>query len=70
MLFRSDIPSQLSTDGHTAIIGVTINGQQLGEESVSEDVLTTAKNAAGPDVQVDLGGYLGQQLSRPDTHQS
>ncbi|MGA9146566.1 MAG: MMPL family transporter, partial [Candidatus Nanopelagicales bacterium] len=66
----SDIPSQLSTDGHTAIIGVTINGQQLGEESVSEDVLTTAKNAAGPDVQVDLGGYLGQQLSRPDTHQS
>ncbi len=66
----SDIPSQLSKDGHTATVGVTINGQQLGEESVSEDVLNTAKEAAGPGVEVDLGGYLGQQLSRPDTHQS
>lgn len=66
----SDIPSQLSKDGHTAIIGVTIDGQQLGDEAVSVEVLDTAKEAAGPEVTVNLGGYLGQQLSRPDTHQS
>ncbi len=65
-----DVPSQLSKDGHTAIIGVVINGQQLGDKSVAQNVQTTAQQAAGPGVKTDLGGYLGQKLSQPDTHLS
>ncbi len=66
----TDMPSQLSKDGRTAIIGVVIESQQHGDEAVSAEVLDTATEAAGPDVTVNLGGLLGQQLSRPDTHQS
>lgn len=66
----SEIPSQLSTNGHAAIVGVVINSQQLGDKSVAQTVFDTAKQAAGPNVQVNMGGYLGQQLSKPDTHMS
>lgn len=66
----ADIATQLSDDGHTAIVAVTVESQRLGEESVAAEILQTAKDAAGPDVQVNIGGYIGEQLSRPETKQS
>ncbi len=60
----------LSADGHTAIISVLINERFATDTGVAQDVLTTAQTAAGPDVTVTIGGFLGRQLAQPDTHLS
>ncbi len=64
---RADL---LSDDGHTAIISVLINERFATDTGVAQDVLTTAQTAAGPDVTVTIGGFLGRQLAQPDTHLS
>lgn len=63
-------PDYVSTDGHTAILGVTIADQYLGEDEVAQYILTTAQEMAPPDSEVGLGGIAGSQLSRPNTHTS
>jgi RND superfamily putative drug exporter len=60
----------LSDDGHTAIVAVTVNERYATEIGVAENLLATAEQAAGPDVTVAIGGFLGRQLAQPDTHRS
>ena len=64
---RSDL---LSPDGHTAIVSVVINERSATDIAVGEEVLQTASSAAGDDVQVAMGGFMGRQLSQPETHRS
>ena len=66
----TDQPSQLSSDHHTAIVNVVVADAYVGKEDVATDVLSTSQKAAGPDNQVALGGVMGQQISKPDTHLS
>lgn len=63
-------PGLISTDGNTALIQLVVNNQSLGKDQVAYDTLETAQQAAGPEVKVLLGGILGNQLSKPDTHSS
>jgi putative drug exporter of the RND superfamily len=63
-------PDLVSADGHTAVVNVTVNERYATDIAVGQDVLGTAQTAAGPDIQVAIGGFLGRQLSQPDTHTS
>jgi len=64
---RADL---LSDDGHTAIVSVIVNERFATDPGVGATLLGTAQEAAGPDVTVALGGFLGRQLSQPDTKRS
>ncbi len=64
---RSELVSE---DGHTAIVSVIVNERFATDPGVGETLLTTAEQAAGPEVTVALGGFLGRQLSQPQTQQS
>ncbi|HQR81143.1 MAG TPA: MMPL family transporter, partial [Actinomycetota bacterium] len=63
-------PDLISPDGHTAIVNVTVNERFATDVSVGQSLLETAGHAAGPSVQVAVGGFLGRQLSQPDTRLS
>lgn len=63
-------PNLLAKDGHTALVQVVVNEQYLGQDALAGLVLSTAKEAAGPDVSVTVGGIMGGQLSSPNTHLS
>ena len=60
----------VSDDGHTAIVSVVVNERFATDPGVGQTLLTTAEQAAGPDVTVALGGFLGRQMSQPETHTS
>ncbi|MEZ5186505.1 MAG: MMPL family transporter [Candidatus Nanopelagicales bacterium] len=60
----------VSADGHTAIVSVTINERFATDTAVGQTLLDTAQTVAGPDVHVALGGFLGRQVSQPETRQS
>ena len=66
----ADVPSYISADGHTAMVSVTVADASAGKVSVGEELLATATEIAGPDIQVAMGGYLGSKLSNPETHMS
>ena len=66
----SELPSLVSADGHTAMVSVTVADASAGKISVGEEMLATATEVAGPDIQVAMGGYLGSKLSNPETHMS
>jgi hypothetical protein len=57
----------VSEDGHTAVVQVTIADRSAGSPSVGTDILATARGAAPPSMQVELGGFIGNQVSRPNT---
>lgn len=60
-------PNLLSEDGHSAIVQVVVNEQYAGQNALAASVLDTAKQAAGPQVQVSIGGMMGNILSSPNT---
>ena len=66
----AEAPSLVSADGHTAMVSVTVADASAGKISVGEEMLATATDVAGPDIQVAMGGYLGSKLSNPETHMS
>ena|GEM_PF-128252 len=66
----SEQPNLLSKDGHSAIISVTPSDKAAGKLGTAEEILTTAEEAAGPTIKVAMGGFLGIQLSKPDTAMS
>jgi len=66
----SEQPSLMSPDGHTAIIQVTPTSDALRTTAQAADLLQSAKDAAGPDIQVAASGILGTELSSPATHTS
>ncbi|MFZ2383215.1 MAG: MMPL family transporter [Candidatus Nanopelagicales bacterium] len=63
----SEQPTLLSADAHTAIVSVTVNDRFAGKPEVAQEILDTGTQAAGPGIEVALGGIQGQQLSKPDT---
>ena len=63
-------PELLSDDGRTALVSVTVTDRAATDQSSGSTVLATARTAAPAVVQVELGGFLGNQLSRPDTRRS
>lgn len=66
----TDNPDDISDDGHTAIINVTIADQYLGKNAVAQKILDTAKQTAPASSDVAIGGIAGSQLSKPDTRTS
>ncbi len=66
----ADNPALVSEDGHTALLQVTVTERSAGEPAVGQELLDRAREAAAPGVQVELGGFLGRQVSRPDTRRS
>lgn len=65
-----DRPDLVSDDGHTAIVSLTVNERFAADTAIGEEILASAQAAAGPDVQVALGGFIGAQISQPETHLS
>lgn len=66
----AEVPSLTSADGHIAQINTTIMEADAGKDAVAVEVIETATEAAGSDVAVSIGGYLGSKLSAPNTHMS
>ena len=60
-----DRPDLVSDDGHTAIVSLTVNERFAADTAIGEEILASAQAAAGPDVQVALGGFIGAQISQP-----
>ena len=61
----------LSKDKTIAYIPVTLDVSQSDiTEDEAQEVLDAGKPARDAGLDVSLGGYAGQQLSKPDTHQS
>ncbi len=60
----------VSDDGHTAIVSVIVNERFATDPGVGESLLSDAQQAAGPDITVALGGFLGRQMSQPETQTS
>jgi RND superfamily putative drug exporter len=66
-----DDDSLVSEDGKTAYIPVTLDvGQGDLTEDEAQAVLDATQPAQDAGLDVALGGYAGQQLSKPDTHSS
>ena len=63
--------SALSKDGKTAFISVTLD---LGPGDLDVDEANAVIDAADPakraGIEVSAGGYLGQEVSKPETHSS
>ena len=67
----TDVPGQLSSDHHTAMINVTVNERDAAKVEVGQELLAAAeKQTEGTDTEVALGGFLGRQVSSPSTHES
>ena len=66
----ADDTTLVSDDGHTALVQVKVTDRSSGEPRVGQELLDTARAAAPEGMQVELGGFLGRQVSRPDTRRS
>lgn len=62
-------PSLISPDTHTVQLPVSVQSKFASDPVVGEQLLTAAR-ASAPDDDVQLGGLLGQSVSKPDTHLS
>ena len=69
--FSSKASENLSKDKRTAYIAVTL-GISSGELDVDEAdrIIAAADPAVKAGIQVEAGGYLGQEVSKPSTHVS
>ncbi len=67
----SKASSNLSKDKQTAYIAVTL-GVSPGDldEDEADAIIAAADPAVKAGIQVEAGGYLGQEVSRPSTHAS
>ena len=69
--FSSKASDNLSKDKQTAYIAVTL-GISSGDldEDEANDIIAGADPAVKAGIQVEAGGYLGQEVSKPSTHVS
>ena len=69
--FSSKASDNLSKDKQTAYIAVTlgISSADLDEDEAN-DIIAGADPAVKAGIQVEAGGYLGQEVSKPSTHLS
>ena len=69
--FSSKAADNLSKDKRTAYIAVTlgISSGELDDEEADE-IIAAADPAVQAGIQVEAGGYLGQEVSKPSTHVS
>ncbi len=63
----ADDPALVSKDGRTAIVQVTVTDAKAASAESGDVLLSAARGAAGPDLEVEVGGWLGSQVSRPET---
>ncbi|MEZ5114891.1 MAG: MMPL family transporter [Candidatus Nanopelagicales bacterium] len=63
----ADDPGLVSDDGTTALVQVVVTDRAATEREAGTQVLEAARAAAGDGYTVELGGFLGRQVSRPDT---
>ena len=69
--FSAKAEDNLSKDKQTAYIAVTlgISSGELDDEEADE-IIAAADPAVQAGIQVEAGGYLGQEVSKPSTHVS
>jgi len=62
-------PSLISSDKHTVHMPVSVQSKFASDSTVATQLLADAQ-ASAPADDVQLGGLLGQSISKPDTHLS
>jgi len=69
--FSESAPGQVSKDGKIAYASMVISdGPGDLSDDTAQDLVDEAHSAAGSDLDVAVGGYLGQQVSKPSTESS
>lgn len=69
--FSKSAPGQVSKDGKIAYASMVISdGPGDLSDEVAQDLVDEAHSAAGDGLDVAVGGYLGQQVSKPSTESS
>ena len=66
----ADSSALLSDDHHTAQVQITVTDRYAGDPVIARTILDTGTAAAGPQISVALGGFLGRSISRPNTRSS
>jgi RND superfamily putative drug exporter len=69
--FSSKASDNLSKDKQTAYVAVTLSISSADlDEDEANDIIAGADPAVKAGIQVEAGGYLGQEVSKPSTHVS
>jgi len=69
--FSKDAPGQVSKDGKIAYASMTISdGPGNLSDETAQNLVDEAHSAAGDSLEVAVGGYVGQQVSKPSTESS